>query len=88
MPALRSSILLVLLLAATTNALAQDDGEDVITVDSSVVVLNARITDSAGRHVSGIGRTEFSIFENGDLQEIEFFQAEETPFAGALWSTP
>jgi len=84
MPALRSSILLVLLLAATTNALAQDDGEDVITVDSSVVVLNARITDSAGRHVSGIGRTEFSIFENGDLQEIEFFQAEETPFAAVI----
>ncbi len=84
MPALRSSILLVLLLAATTNGLAQDDGEDVITVDSSVVVLNARITDSAGRHVSGIGRTEFSIFENGDLQEIEFFQAEETPFAAVI----
>ena len=55
-----------------------------ITVDSSVVVLNARITDSAGRHVSGIGRTEFSIFENGDLQEIEFFQAEETPFAAVI----
>ena len=84
MLALRSSFLISLLLVTIGTALAQDDSEDVITVDSSVVVLNARITDSAGRHVSGIGRSEFSIFENDVRQDIEFFQAEETPFAAVI----
>src|SRR5690606_35845762 len=83
---LRSRLLFlyVLLFAAAFPLTAQDDTGDVISVDSSVVILNARITDSAGRHVSGINRSEFSIFENGVQQEVEFFQAEETPFAAVI----
>ena len=38
---------------------AQDD--EVIKVDSSVVVLNASITDGAGKAVNGLGRSLFQL---------------------------
>jgi VWFA-related protein len=65
-------------------AAAQEEVDEVISVDSSLVVLNASIADASGRHVGGIRRSEFSVFENGTAQEISFFQAEETPFAAVI----
>src|SRR4029450_7039403 len=62
---------------------AQSD-DDVVTVDSSIVVVNATITAPAGNHVSGIRQHQFSIFENGVEQEINFFAAEKTPFAAVI----
>ncbi|HSI89134.1 MAG TPA: VWA domain-containing protein [Pyrinomonadaceae bacterium] len=84
MPKLSLLVFVLILIASTPPLAAQDDTGEVISVDSSVVILNARITDAAGRHISGINRSEFSIFENGVKQEIEFFQAEETPFAAVI----
>jgi Ca-activated chloride channel family protein len=62
--------------------LAQDD--EVITVDSSIVVMNATITDAVGKPVRGLSQSQFKIFEDGKEQEISFFQAEETPFAAVI----
>lgn len=61
---------------------AQDDDE--LKVDSSIVVLNASITDLSGRHVPGLKQKQFKIFEDGVEQETSFFAAEETPFAAAI----
>ena len=61
---------------------AQDD--EVIKVDSSVVVLNASITDGAGKAVNGLGRSLFHVFEDGKEQEVRTFGTEETPFAAAI----
>src|SRR6476661_7638732 len=60
----------------------QDD--DVYTVDSSVVVLNATVADRSGRHVEGLTRNQFKVFEDGVQQELNFFAAEETPFAAVI----
>lgn len=60
----------------------QDD--DVINVDSSIVVMNATITDVHGKPVRGLKQAQFKIFEDGKEQQIEFFQAEETPFAAVI----
>lgn len=65
------------------SASAQDE-EPVLTVESSLVVLNAKITDKAGRHVAGLRSNQFSIYEDGVKQQIDFFQAEETPFAAVI----
>lgn len=62
---------------------AQED-KDELKIDSSIVVLNATIKDSAGRAVSGIRREQFKVFEDGVEQKIELFSAEETPFAAAI----
>ncbi len=63
----------------TYSVAAQDD--EVISVDSSIVVLNATITDRSGKAVSGLGQKLFKVFEEGVEQEITAFSAEETPFA-------
>ncbi len=61
---------------------AQDD--EPINVESSIVVVNAAITDSSGKAVSGLKQTLFKIFEDGREQKIEFFAAEKTPFAAVI----
>ncbi len=58
--------------------------EEVIKVDSTLVLLNATINDTTGKNVSGLKKQQFSIFEDGKEQIIEFFQAEETPFASVI----
>jgi len=58
--------------------------DDVITVDSSIVVLNAAITDNAGKPVLGLKPAQFKVFEDGKEQPINFFQTEETPFAAVI----
>ena len=84
MPSFRSvcPTLLLLILSFSISTFGQDD--EVVTVDSSVVVVNATITDSAGRHVPGLKQNQFTIVENGVEQEINFFAAEETPFAAVI----
>ena len=63
--------------------LCQKD-DDVVTVDSSIVVLNAAIVDGTGRSVAGLKQEQFHVFEDGKEQEISFFRAEETPFAAVI----
>ncbi len=72
-----------MLLAQGGILLSQEDN-DVINVDSTLVVLNAAISDNSGKHVSGLTRKNFKIFEEGTEQEISLFTAEETPFAAVL----
>jgi len=61
---------------------AQDD--DVIKVDSSLVVLNAAVLDANGLSVEGLKQNQFHVFEDGAEQPISLFQAEETPFAAVI----
>jgi len=68
------------LLAAVSHA--QDD--DVIKVDSSLVVLNAAVLDANGQSVEGLKQNQFHVFEDGTEQPISLFQAEETPFATVI----
>lgn len=64
-------------------AAAQQD-DDVVSVDSSIVVLNASISDGSGKPVFGLRQGQFHVFEDGREQQISFFQAEETPFAAVI----
>lgn len=70
-------------LCLAVSGFAQDD-EDVIKVDSSVVVLNATVTDEKGKAVSQLNKSKFKIFEDGIEQKIEFFETAETPFAAVI----
>ncbi len=79
----RHILLIAALVFFTFNLHAQND-DDVITVDSSIVVLNATITDSAGKAVGGLKQKQFSVFEDGVEQKIESFTTEETPFAAVI----
>jgi Ca-activated chloride channel family protein len=70
-------------LSLSFSVFAQDD-DDVVTVDSSIVVLNATITDAGGRHVAGLKQSQLTVLEDGVEQEISMFAAEETPFAAVI----
>ena len=81
------SVLLLCLfinLAAAEATRAQSDDDQIISVDSSIVVLNASITDASGKAVTGLAQKLFRVFEDGVEQEIRLFQAEETPFAAVI----
>lgn len=73
----------LLTLFTFTFTIAQND-DDVITVDSSAVVLNAAVTDVAGKAVNGLTQKQFRVFEDGIEQQIASFGAEETPFAAVI----
>lgn len=66
------------------SAIGQTEDDTVIAVESTMVVMNAAILDRNGSHVSGLKKAQFSIFEDGVEQEIDFFEAEETPFAAVI----
>jgi Ca-activated chloride channel family protein len=58
--------------------------EDVISVNTNLVVLNVTATNTAGEFVHGLKRADFTVFEDGREQQITNFSEEETPFAVAL----
>lgn len=72
----------ILGLILPTFLLAQDN--DIITVDSSLVILNATITDANGKPVRNLKKSEFKVLEDGKEQEISFFETESMPFAAVI----
>src|ERR1044072_16718 len=76
-------VLVFLALSLPPGVLAQDDDE-IIKVDSNLVVLNASVIDGKGLPVVGLRQRSFHIFEDGVEQKIEVFESEETPFAAVI----
>src|SRR5260370_16434906 len=62
----------------------QEQDDDVIRVNAELVIVNATVLDKDGRFVSGLRRTDFRVFEDGQEQKLTTFTAEETPFAAAI----
>lgn len=77
-------ILFALLVLVNAYTLLSQDDDEIINVDSSLVILNATISDGSGKHVSGLTQKNFKIFEEGAEQEISLFTAEETAFAAVI----
>lgn len=62
----------------------QDQDEDIVRVNTELVVVNVTVLDGNGKFVSGLRRSDFQILEDGKEQKISNFGAEETPFAAAI----
>ncbi len=80
---LSSLFLFLLFYGSAAKVFAQTD-DDVISVDSSIVVLNATITDANGKPATNLKQAQFKIFEDGAEQKVEFFEAAKTPFAAVI----
>jgi Ca-activated chloride channel family protein len=78
------AFLTFLFLFSFSNTIFAQDDDEPINVESSIVVVNAAITDSSGKAVTGLKQTLFKVFEDGKEQKIEFFAAEKTPFAAVI----
>ena len=60
------------------------DQDDVIKVNTELVVLNATVIDKSGKFVTGLKPNEFHLFEDGTEQKMVSFTTEKTPFAAAI----
>lgn len=58
--------------------------EEVIRVESPLVIVNAFVTDKSGRPILGLKEKDFSLFVEGEYQQISSFSTEETPFAAVI----
>ena len=82
--ALSSFFVLTLLLLPSAGS-SQDD--DVVRVDTDLVVLNVTVTDGAGQYVPGLRLADFKVFEDGKeipAQLISGFSVHESPFASVV----
>jgi Ca-activated chloride channel family protein len=52
-----------------------------IKVDVDLVLVNATVTDSLNRYVSGLGQEHFQIWEDKLEQKIAYFSAEDVPIS-------
>jgi Ca-activated chloride channel family protein len=87
-PVIRLNVLLIqaalVFLVLCVPAAAQNDDDDIVRIDSNLVILNAAVTDDKGVPMLGLKQKNFRVFEDGVEQRIEFFEAEETPFAAVI----
>lgn len=82
---LRLALLLILSLAAYP-VIAQED-DDVVRVNTDLVVLNVTVTDKAGQYVKALRATDFKIFEDGnqvDSRMIVGFALQQSPYASVV----
>jgi VWFA-related protein len=72
------------LLFNPSKAQQQSGDDEVVRVNTELVVLNVTVADSNGKYAHGLKRSDFKLFEDGREQTITCFSAEETPFAAAV----
>ena len=81
----RLLLVISLTLFSSYSARAQDD--DVVRVDTDLVVLNITVLDKDGQYVPGLKLADFKVFEEGrevPIKLISSFGAQESPFASVI----
>ena len=78
------ALLAIFFLSATSSAQQSTDDDEVLRVNTDLVVVNVTVTDSGGKYTRGLRRTDFTLLEDGHEQKLSIFGAEETPFAAAV----
>src|SRR5512141_1013037 len=83
---LRRLVALLVLIVLPTLARPQDLPRDdyTINVNVDVVVLHATAQDHRDMLVSGLGRENFQVYEDGVLQPIKYFSHEDIPVTVGL----
>lgn len=78
-------LLITLALFPSHSLRAQDD--DVVRVDTDLVVLNITVLDKDGNYVPGLKLADFKVFEEGrevPIKLITTFDSHESPFASVI----
>jgi Ca-activated chloride channel family protein len=85
-PALRSLVAILLCITFPGSLLAQQDDE-IVRVNTALVVLNVTVTDQSGQYVPGLRLSDFKVFEDGKQVPAELvasFSVHESPFASVV----
>ncbi|MDQ3089238.1 MAG: VWA domain-containing protein [Acidobacteriota bacterium] len=79
-------LLLLSLVLLITDGIAQEIEEDdtPIKVDTLLLTMPFTVADKNGRNIAGLKKENFSIFQNGEEQDIEYFFNEEAPMNVAI----
>jgi Ca-activated chloride channel homolog len=83
---LQTFLLICALLSVSIEVLSQQDDE-VVRVNTELVVLNVTVTDKAGEYVPGLRLSDFKVFEDGKEVPptlISNFSVHESPFASVV----
>ncbi len=59
-------------------------GEDVVRIESNLITIPVSVFDRNGLYIPGLKKEDFTIFEDGEEQEIEYFGTSEKPFTVML----
>jgi len=60
------------------------DDDEVIKIETNFVTLPVTVLDRQGRFIAGLRQNDFKVYEDGKLQQIEFFASVEKPFTVVL----
>jgi Ca-activated chloride channel family protein len=78
-------LLILYILFSTFHTQAQEpQDDDVVRVDTDVVVFNVTVVDESGKYVHGLKASDFKLLIDGREQTFGTFGAEVTPFAAAV----
>ncbi len=83
----RQASLLCFLLFIASPLLVRAQDDEVVRVNTDLVVLNVTVTDGSGQYVRGLRKTDFKIYEDGkevDPSLIKSFALQESPFASVV----
>lgn len=80
------SLLLLLSLILLVNFIkAQDTDDDTpIKINTLLLTMPFTVSDTSGRNIAGLKKENFSVFQNGEEQDIEYFFNEEAPMNVAI----
>lgn len=83
---LKIVILLILTIGLSVNFTVAQDSDDDSPIKINTLLLNipVTVTDKSGRHIAGLKKEDFTIYENGEKQNIEFFLDDEAPMNVAI----
>jgi Ca-activated chloride channel family protein len=78
--------LAVVVCAAFVSGAAQPpaDRPQVLSIETDLVVLPVTVVDQHGRVVTGLTRTDFTVYDSGQRQEIQLFTTEDVPWTVGL----
>jgi Ca-activated chloride channel homolog len=77
-------ILLSVFATAEAGYAQEDDPDDVIRVESTLVQLNVGVVDRQGRAITTLSRNDFTVYEDGMRQPIMNFETTAAPFSLVL----
>ena len=73
---------------SATLAFSQTQTSPALSVDVDLVLLNTTVTDSRNRHVTGLTKESFQVWEDKIAQEILYFSSENVPLSvGIIFDT-
>lgn len=77
--------LFVMLIFVSANVFAQaNEDDEIIKVDVALVNIPFSVSDREGRSILGLNAANFSLFEDGKQQKIEYLSTEDAPLNVAL----